>query len=720
MDYTETLNPSDGPDTFPGLLQHLECDDLSHHVELIDYVGSAATLSAHMRQALEEDPSTFSAELLQFVDKLEGMAARGWYNAIERLNNEEYYRQQFKEMLGILEEKDIHLQKLESIHRDCEAERYSNQQAWRQLKVDEMEIIELKKYIDVLEREKSEAMRGLGSMVTRMESLFDQFAQRRASNPPITTLPPPTPNTPSPTKSSHTAQAHSFTWQDLSFPFTTSPAEIEISAPDPTPSTHSSLLTEAGSLPIPNSTSYPPPLSLPTDEARKAEERKTTMLSDVENTLWIQESKDREYLARQPPCLASSSRTAQLTPSSAEHSASSPPLPSSSFSPAYIYIPLPRNFVIPRVQKTCASLVFPSVPAVFHFPGGATRDQVVELVRRAYGVEGGEEGEDANVIRVRTHELEWELKNAIRKVLGKVRWGLVGGNEWEGEGKGDTYIVSRRDCYFDGDGGGAGLGDRSGCGEGMGGDCEEQGLREDKWAEEYFEALELQDDDDDLEDMPRLRGGAPVVFQDSPSSLRSIHRQSMGTSRTLAYHCGITTPAPDQEDTPFAHPQAWIEQARVLQLQNAAHTRMIEHLQEIIQDVEETVIWQDEELARAHGLITDLKCKVRKQRDETLAAASLADRAKEESRLLQDLLDQIHSQLVRLNEELEDRESNVTSRHPSSPSSPCLFSAPVHRCNCTILRNHRVFGSSGHCSSDDTSWLCHDARLQVRQPCSTL
>ncbi|KAK3213537.1 hypothetical protein GRF29_28g222327 [Pseudopithomyces chartarum] len=662
MQSVETLRPFYGPGTFPELLRRLRHDEFPRHRDLLDHIETAAMLSAHMRQACEDDSQIDPTELLQFLVKLESIAARGWYNALDELIWKENYCYQYEKSLEQLEQKDIKLQELERTHKQCEADIHSFEQVWRQLESKEAEVFELKKEIDMLEREKSEAERGLGSVVTRMESLPAQLDQRTDPKPATNIVRPDTPGNLSDVDNSITAQSHGSDWKHEDSVTTDEPTEIDESETH----SNSSVAAEVGSVPGNNSRSYPPPLPPATEEATRADERKTHMLSEVEDTLWIQESKDREYLAKRhgPP-----RTTAHLSPSS-------PQIPSS---PAYIYIPLPRNFIIPRVNPTFLSLIFPSPPAVFHFPEYATRDQLLDILRKVHDIVDPEQIEETNIVRVRTHEFEWGLKNAIRKVLGKSRWDLVVGDEWPTEGRGDTYIVSKRDLYFDVPGSQLKPETRSGNDATTSGQSQdhrsEQQIREDELFEEYFETLESQDDE--FEDMPHLRGGAPMSFQDSPNNLGLRYGLPPEVSRTLAEHCGITTSMPIQEDVPLTSPQALIEQVRVLHLQNGAYCRRIEAGQELVKDMEETIIWQNGQLVEAHHEIAELKVKMQKQKDETIAAVNLAGLAKEEARILQAILEQIHEQAVRLTGELEEQESRISAQYHELSDSHSPYESAI-------------------------------------------
>ncbi|KAJ4356832.1 uncharacterized protein N0V89_004869 [Didymosphaeria variabile] len=331
-----------------------------------------------------------------------------------------------------------------------------------------------------------------------------------------------------------------------------------------------------------------------------------------------------------------------------------------------------RNLQLP-------SLTFPSPPDVFHFPEGATRDQLLRVLRRVYDSATNDESfnssDDINIIHIRTHELEWELKNAIRRITSEEEWKDVVGDDWPGEGRGDTYVVSKRDVHFqdsrslghEGEGGG-----RCGhCGYEITGEASAsendpaQHVSKDESRRKYD--LKVEDErreGEDQRDVPQLRGGAFSTFSGLPSGL-PFDESCGDCSRYRFDEYGEGNPfRPLQEDYALEQEQAWIDRAWILQLQNASHTRMIDHLQQIIEDVEATVEWQDEELACAHRRISDLERKVRKRKEETFAAGRRTDFARAETRVLQKQLQQIHDQVTQFCAELDESERRILEHYP--------------------------------------------------------
>lgn len=410
---------------------------------------------------------------------------------------------------------------------------------------------------------------------------------------------------------------------------------------------NSSIVTEAGSLPHVTSTSYPPPLAPPTEEGLKADERKTHMLSDVENTLWIQESKDREYLARKP------GRPARSTTNNVESAEGFEKIED----PFYIYIPLPPGFTIPQSspQSSRPPLTFPSQASVFHFPGHATRDQLLAILKRCRpDGEVGEELQDVNIIRVRTHELEWELKNAVRRSMSETEWRDAVGDSWRGEGVGSTYVVSGRDvCFW-----GQGEGREDGSGKEK--ELTQRAAGDEVPQEDQSESGCHKDEDEDCG--PRIRGGASSP---SPDFASSIPSSGSDVPRSLSDCCEMHHSPRFHDSDSDDLLQSCTHRTHILHLQNASHTRMIHHLQEIIKDTEETIQWQDNQLARAHRHIAYLKRKMRARSRDVSAAGRIAELARAEAQVLEKQLNDIHEQVVRFSTKLDEDERRMLSLYPT-------------------------------------------------------
>jgi hypothetical protein len=120
--------------------------------------------------------------------------------------------------------------------------------------------------------------------------------------------------------------------------------------------------------------------------------------------------------------------------------------------PFYIFISLPANFTLPQNKSHLPSQTFKTSASILHFPEGANKDQLLAALRQqcaiGLAISNFEPSADVNVMHVRTHCMEWELKNAILKTMTQEQWEESIGRQWYTEGKGDTYIVCKTDVHF--------------------------------------------------------------------------------------------------------------------------------------------------------------------------------------------------------------------------------------------------------------------------------
>ncbi|KAF1973830.1 hypothetical protein BU23DRAFT_598702 [Bimuria novae-zelandiae CBS 107.79] len=679
------IDPTYSADTFSELLGHLECDDFRHHTKLANHITSAAAYIARMRQACIVDSSIESTDLARFFATIERLIARGWYQAIEKQGHKDSISRQYRSILKEITETQIKLRESEPIPGECKSLKFHSEALWNTMEDNSEKLMKLRKsnealkeQVEKLTQEKSDFVQRIESNLQRPAQIPYQTGDAEAVEqliPAVDNLRPvvealerltvscePVPDVPPPNRlgtlsdineDNDEVRLFGSGWGDKDLLLTQESVRI-----DEDRWANSSVVTQAGDTEN-SSTSYPPPLAPATEEASKADERKTDMLSEVEHTLWIQESKDREYLARK----SRSRSTASYSPSSSLLGDSDP---------FYIYIPLPRNFTIPQSNRRLPSVTFPSPPSVFYFPGCATRDQLLATLRKRYHSSDLEPIDDINIIRVRTHELEWELKNAIGRITTQQMWDQIVGDNWSTEGRGDTYVVSKRDVRFHGMSNDKNTMAQSNSSSAASEKSEvasnEVAFSDQSWPEDYYKE-DHHSDDGVSEDVPHLRGGALTASTSSSTSGYSEYDQGL---LTLEDHCEFSTFASVHEDDPHTQLQAWIEHARILQLQNVSHSRMVEHLQEILKDTEDTVLWQDEELARAHRHIADLKRKVSERREEALAAGRKAELARAETELLQEQLKQIHDQVVQFGAELDDKELNMLQQYSgiSAAESP--------------------------------------------------
>ncbi|KAF1999873.1 hypothetical protein P154DRAFT_576519 [Amniculicola lignicola CBS 123094] len=160
----------------------------------------------------------------------------------------------------------------------------------------------------------------------------------------------------------------------------------------------------------------------------------------------------------------------------------------------YVHITLSAGFTIPDHTSHAPNITFPSSSHVFHFPFGATRDGLLDVLRcrqlLGFTEPVFEPPEAINIIPIRTRSMELELKIAIERKLGGKGWDLhdglseVGGL-WEGVGSGTTFLISGMEVHFNGVS-----------------NLDEQSEKSEKEEEEGEDELYV-----DAETTPRLRGG---------------------------------------------------------------------------------------------------------------------------------------------------------------------------------------------------------------------
>ncbi|KAF2681509.1 hypothetical protein K458DRAFT_433665 [Lentithecium fluviatile CBS 122367] len=387
-------------------------------------------------------------------------------------------------------------------------------------------------------------------------------------------------------------------------PFSESSVLVEVGSSGPRSPTASAVGTNLSS-----DLEYPPPLRRSAEDEKEDDDQNAKRLEE-ENTSWSQEAEERQH----------------IQPTSEEQLPSSPS--SVDFVPSYIYIPLPANFTLPQHNASLPSLTFQTPPSVFHFPQGAKKDQLLSVLRQrsASGLPMPhfEPLGSINVMQVRTHHMEWELKNAIRKIMTREQWDIKVGNQWYTEGQGDTYIVSKTDVYFHG---------VSPTTSGWSGN--NQGV----------------DRPSDNEN-PRLRGGASSYSLEDRER-RSFAALSGGTwqFRIPDDYREVLDDIDEAKERGFQ--KAYIEYARIIQLQNASQDRMIEHLQDIIKDMEDTFDWQDNELDTLHHRADHWKQEVMTAREDAAKAWKKVDAAREETEELKALMNEINEQVGGFYEQLE-------------------------------------------------------------------
>jgi hypothetical protein len=172
---------------------------------------------------------------------------------------------------------------------------------------------------------------------------------------------------------------------------------------------------------------YPPPLPASTRDVR------IENADDVEHiqeaVSWHHEEEQRRHKFTDP----SQDQVAH----DEQHYSSSNLLPGS-----YIHIALPPRFTFPTLDDSF--VVFSPPTSVFHFPRGATREQLLSLIEHRRSA--GQTSANGSIVHIRDMGYEVELRDAIAKLLrSQERDGHVPlGDMWE-IGQGDTFIVHGTD-----------------------------------------------------------------------------------------------------------------------------------------------------------------------------------------------------------------------------------------------------------------------------------
>jgi len=408
----------------------------------------------------------------------------------------------------------------------------------------------------------------------------------------------------------------------------------------PRPLSESSVVVELDSLSVRSPTAsavgvglskdleYPPPLQLSTEQEHRDED-KNSKRQEEKTPVWS--NAQRELQESFPPSTNSPSPPNRFLPPFTIDTA-----------PSYIFIPLPGNFTLPQYNSHLPSLTFKAPPSVFHFPQGAKKDQLLTVLRQrcatSLPILDLEPLESVNVIQVRTHHMESELKNAIRKSMTQEQWEENIRKQWYTEGKGDTYIVSKSNVRFHGVSGA------------VANRCDEAEVHE----KPRIRSSDVDESNDDHQEQPRLRGGAssPILDDRERRSFAPLSSETWAFD-VPDYHREALDDIDDANKHGFQ--RAYIEYARILQLQNASQNRLIEHLQDIIKDMEETFDWQDNVLDTMHCRVEHWKHKATTEKADAAKARKEADVASRETEELKALVQEINEQVSRFHEDLEPK-----------------------------------------------------------------
>jgi hypothetical protein len=369
-----------------------------------------------------------------------------------------------------------------------------------------------------------------------------------------------------------------------------------------------------------------PPSLHPLTGNGKEDDEKNESYPEENNTIWSHEQKETQESSLP---VASSTSTLNRSLSAESRIDSTPP---------YIFIPLPANFTLLQHNSHLPFLTFKTPPSVLHFPQRAKKDELLAVLheRCAAGllVPDLESLDGVNVMQVCTHHMEWELKNAIRKSITQTQWDTEIGRLWYTEGKGDTYIVSRRDMHFHGvSGTAASSHDESGLRSHP--NMSEKGRSEYRGQEQT--CLRSSASSPNLKDPKRhsltALGSGPGAFN-TPDHYRETLYDVDGANE-------------------FGFQRAYLEHARILQLQNASQNRMIERLQHMIKDMEETFDWQENMLDAMHHRVEHWKDEAAAAEQDGAQARKEVEAARMETDELRTLMEEINMQIVGFYEQLE-------------------------------------------------------------------
>jgi hypothetical protein len=327
--------------------------------------------------------------------------------------------------------------------------------------------------------------------------------------------------------------------------------------------------------------------------------------------------------------------------------------------PSHIFIPLLANFTLPQHNAHLPSLTFNTPPSVVHFPDGTKKDQILTALRQrsAAGlpIPDLEPLEGINSMQVRTHHMEWQLKNAIRKNMTQEEWDTNIGKQWYTDGKGDTYIVSKTDVYSHGVSSTALV--------------TPSGARAD---EESMNGNATQESDAE-EEPPHLRGGASSPTSEDRERLSLAALTSGAWAFEISDHYGEVQDNVEEANA-CGFQKACIEDARALQLENASHARTIERLQDIVKDLEETFAWQDNALDTMYRRSEHWKHEAMSAKEDADAARKEAIAARTEAdelnAIMEDINEQIGSFYEQLDGQLGDIERGEDSREWTDSNAP--------------------------------------------------
>ncbi|KAF2873859.1 hypothetical protein BDV95DRAFT_593157 [Massariosphaeria phaeospora] len=379
---------------------------------------------------------------------------------------------------------------------------------------------------------------------------------------------------------------------------------------------------------IPEETESPPPLDI-----------LTTFETQDKNRNLINETARRWLVEEQGRCDSYSQPPSPLIPPARLYS---------NHGGHYIHYMLHAGFTVPNHNHNPHSygLTFRNPAHAFHFPTGASRDDLIALLhhRRELKQPGPEfeTPKDLSIIRMRTHEMEWDLKNAIAQDMKKkgMDWNGYVSKDWDTEGEGATYVVSASDVYFHG----------------------------------ISRVSSEGSDAEDEEDGPRLRGGAGSS-EDQETDMSGAESCELSESET-ALEWGLNNGVQfcphdvDQLYNTLAEASVpmdafnWRESAHILQIRLASLDREVERMKVSYDNAHRTIKWQSDQLHTAFKRLADKTDEARDLEDE--AAAREEEMSDYNSRVL-GALENANKELERCVAMFKDVEKGLGEE--SSPTS---------------------------------------------------
>jgi hypothetical protein len=453
--------------------------DLLHHITHVSHRLSHLHNSLQVTIAHSKDPESqaWGANILDVLQEVEEIGVMGWVRWLDAVVRERCYERPHERYVAV-QEMDVGVGEnkligeraagLQNLQARCESVEDDGEEKPKVIQVEEMltneEQEEVEKNIQELRRriessqERLEAGYGLSNVeadalrASRLRYLPSFYEEDHANLGSLNTERGSTHRTVSSSHrsgfQSNAAQRYGDSDTYSGRDSTSDPEHSRGKSPSMiaevrSSTSHHHARPHSPSLALPNTrdTEYPPQLTASTTNRTLINDRDADNFED--NTLhWGQEQED------QTQDLGSDYQSLfqDLESKYAQHHSEPPKCWTFKLNPP---------FTIPSHDKHSCTITFCTPALVLHFPGGATRDQLLDTLKwmqeKGSRVPEVREGETLNVIKIRTQGMEWELKNAIvRYFQGLDIFRKSMAERWPGEGRGDTYIVSAPDIHFHG------------------------------------------------------------------------------------------------------------------------------------------------------------------------------------------------------------------------------------------------------------------------------